>query len=287
MSAINFARCTGLTYVHTPFSEIQHADRSMQDWVAAWETLFNLGAGEIACNTGNCKVVDHCHHATTLDLCFRCDHRRDQIQVSFQEMIPDLRRKYYLNKSPRQNQKLTVAVHVRRGWDADWPSASHSSRSAKSILRTISQVKKVLDSREIQHSIGIYSEGGSADFEELCFPEIQISKYRVGRHARGRTDDVSDISFSSGESVFDIDAIQAMQEMIEADVLIVAASSFSYCAALISDGIKIIALGGDRPRIGTWLVRSEDGSLDTAEFERQLAQIIQPPAAFRGTANLL
>src|SRR5580698_1223580 len=42
MNALNFARCAGLAYVHTPFNEIQHADRPTQDWAAAWESLFNL-----------------------------------------------------------------------------------------------------------------------------------------------------------------------------------------------------------------------------------------------------
>jgi hypothetical protein len=280
MNAINFARCAGLTYVHTPFSQIAHADRSMQDWAAAWDTLFNLGAGELPCDPSAREVVSHCYNPAALELCLGWDLRRAEIQQHFQAMIPDLRRKFYLNKSPRWNQKVTIAVHARRGWDTGSPSGSYRLKSAESILRTITRVKNVLDSRGIQHTISIYSEGGRADFEELDFPGIQISKYRVGRYARGRTDDVSDLSLSSGESVVDVDAIQAMQDMIEADVLIVAISSFSYCAALISDGIKIFASADERPRIDAWLVRSDDGSFDAAAIERQLSQLIQiNPAA--------
>src|SRR5580698_509724 len=48
MKAITFARSSGLTYVHTPFSAIGHAERPMKEWAAAWEQLFNLGAGEAA-----------------------------------------------------------------------------------------------------------------------------------------------------------------------------------------------------------------------------------------------
>lgn len=274
-NAINFTRCAGLTYVHTPFSEIAHADRPTEEWAEAWETLFNLGAGELVSDNGIPNVVSHGHHETVLALCLGWELRADEIHRSFNAMVPELRRKYYLNKSPRQNRKFTVAVHVRRGWDVGSASASHRLKSAKSILRTITGVKNVLDSRGIPHSIGVYSEGGRADFEDLCFPEIQVSKFRVGRRARGRTDDVSDLSLANGESVVDLDAIQAMQDLIEADVLIVAPSSFSYCAALISDGIKISAVTGDRPWIDGWLVRSEDGSFDLAAFERQLAQLTQ------------
>jgi hypothetical protein len=50
MNAISFARACGLTYVHTPFKVIAHADRPMEEWVAGWETLFNLGDGELVCN---------------------------------------------------------------------------------------------------------------------------------------------------------------------------------------------------------------------------------------------
>ena len=44
MNAIAFARTSGFDYVHTPFSEIAHADRPIGEWVSAWESLFNLGA---------------------------------------------------------------------------------------------------------------------------------------------------------------------------------------------------------------------------------------------------
>ena len=48
MYAISFARTHGLAYVHTPFSEIYHADRPIAEWSAAWDKLFNLGAGAAA-----------------------------------------------------------------------------------------------------------------------------------------------------------------------------------------------------------------------------------------------
>jgi hypothetical protein len=273
MNAINLARCAGLTYVHTPLSIIEHADRPMQDWAAAWESLFNLGAGELACQSGARKLMTY--FPENMELCLGLDHRADEINLSFNAMIPEFRRKYYLNKSPRQNEKLTVAVHARRGWDVDLPSGSYLFASADSILRTIALVKNILESHRIQHCINIYSEGGCADFEELCTPEIQISKYRVGRHAHSRPDDVSDLSLPTGESVHDIDAISAMQEMVEADILITAKSSFSYCAAAVSDGIKISDSFPERPWIDGSILRSHDGSFDTAAFDRQLSQLIQ------------
>ena len=40
MCTINFARVSGLTYLHTPLSIVGHADRPMQEWAAAWESFF-------------------------------------------------------------------------------------------------------------------------------------------------------------------------------------------------------------------------------------------------------
>src|SRR6202046_5831469 len=50
MNAINFARSFGLTYVHSPFTLIHHAERPTEEWVTSWETLFNLGDGEPVCD---------------------------------------------------------------------------------------------------------------------------------------------------------------------------------------------------------------------------------------------
>jgi len=52
MDAINFARVSGLTYVHMPFTVIHHADRPTEQWLAGWEALFNLGAGEVMYDGG-------------------------------------------------------------------------------------------------------------------------------------------------------------------------------------------------------------------------------------------
>ena len=80
------------------------------------------------------------------------------------------------------------------------------------------------------------------------------------------------------ESVVDVDAIQAMNEMIEADILIMSKSSFCYCAGLISDGIKIFAPEVN-PAIEGWLLSAADGSFDRAEFERKVSALVQATAS--------
>jgi len=275
MHAINFARSSGLTYLHTPFSVIKHADRPQQEWANAWETLFNFGAGEKACDVQRHEVVNYCFGFDSLPLCFGWLNRRDDLADRFKAIIPEFRRKYYLDKSPRTTEEVTVAVHIRRGYDV---SANDSLfTSTDSILRTITLVKAVLDTHSVQYRISVYSEGNSADFAEICIPGVELSKYRVGHYSDGSSDDITEVSLPSVESFLDIDAIRAMRELIEADALIMSKSSFSYCAGLISDGIKIFEQL--REPMDDWLLCSQDGSFDCAAFEHQLFLLLQAKGA--------
>jgi hypothetical protein len=102
MNAINFARAFDLTYVHSPFTIIQHAERPMEKWVAAWEALFNLGAGEAVCDIHMLDAVNFSYNFNDLDRCFGWRSRGDELAHRFKAIIPEFRRKYYLNKSPRK-----------------------------------------------------------------------------------------------------------------------------------------------------------------------------------------
>jgi hypothetical protein len=115
MNAINFARAFGLSYVHSPFTAIQHADRPMKEWVAAWEALFNLGAGEGVYDIRTRDAVNFSYNFNDLDRCFGWRSRGDELAQGFKAMIPEFRRKYDLNKSTRKTEGVTVAAHVRRG----------------------------------------------------------------------------------------------------------------------------------------------------------------------------
>jgi hypothetical protein len=252
MNAMNFARSSGLTYVHTPFTFIQHADRPMEEWVTAWETLFNLGAGEAVFEGDRREVVSYCHSVAALELCLGWSHRRDELAQSFRAMIPEFRRKYYLNKSPRTTDEVTVAVHIRRGDStADNP---HYFTSNETVLGTITAVKSLLETHKLNYRIRVYSQGNRSDFPELSLPDVEF--------------------------FLDVDAIWTMEQLIEADVLVMAKGYFSYYAALISDGIKIYEPIDWAPGLpdDNWIPRLSDGSFDCAVFERQLSVLIQAKA---------
>jgi len=273
MHAINFARSSGLIYLHTPFSAIKHADRPQREWASAWENVFNLGAGEKVCNVQRHEVVNYCFGFDSLPLCFGWFDREEELANRFKELIPEIRQKYYLDKSPRANPEVVVAAHIRRGYEV---SANHYLfTSTISVMRTIRLVKAVLDTRNIRHRISVFSEGNAADFGEICIPGVELSKYRIGGYLDGRGVDFTQASASS-ESFFNLDAISAMRELVEADILIMSKSSFSYCAALISDGIKIFEPA--REPMDDWILRLPDGSFDAASLERQLFLLLRDKA---------
>jgi hypothetical protein len=263
LNAINFARFFGLTYVHTPFYRIAHAERPMKEWATAWETLFNLGAGESICDLNRHEVVNFCFTYTELDLCFRWCDQVDELADRFRDMIPELRRKYYMNKLPRNSDEVTVAVHIRRGdVGADDPGYFTSNED---ILRTMTTVKSVLDARNVRYKMSVYSQGARAEFADLSMPGVEL--------------------------FLDVDAVWTMQELIEADILILSKGCFSYCAALISDGIKLFPKGtlpayGDLPAwkwlsvpaTESWVPCQADGFVNPEAFEVQLLLSLQTKA---------
>lgn len=259
VNAINFARASGLTYLHTPFTVIHHADRPMPEWVAAWESLFNLGLGEAACDGARRDVVNYSPEVySDVELCLGWEDREAELARSFRALIPELRRKYYANKSPRVAEQVTVALHMRRG-DVTAQNG-YMFTSTKQALHTLSDVKSVLDSRRLPYRLCVYSQGSRADFAELASLGVEF--------------------------FLDADPLWTMQELIEADVLILAKSTFSTCAAMISDGIKVfepIDWSGMAANLhwllpsDDWLPCQPDGSMDTLALDRRLSVRTQVP----------
>jgi hypothetical protein len=264
MNAINFSRFFGLEYLHTPFNCIAHPERPMEEWAAAWEALFNLGAGENKCDARTNDVVNFSHNFMELNLCYPWQQRRDELAENYGAMIPGLRRKYYSNKSSRTTQELTVAVHIRRG-DVSAADPDYFT-SNEAILRTLRGVKSILDARTLQYKLRVYSQGSTSDFADLSLPEVEF--------------------------YLNVDALWTMQELIEADMLVMAKGCFSFCAALISDGIKLfqpIAPSGNdflpswkwrsAPLAPDWIPCTEDGTFDAEPFVRQLSLTLSAKSA--------
>src|SRR5262245_26543157 len=231
--AIAFARSCGLEYVHTPFVEIAHADRPMEEWVSAWENQFNLGHGEKLASHETGVIVDS---RTTFGWSRLHDLRRNETMVR-----PALVRNYYLNKTPRTNEVVTIGVHLRRG---DYAPGYPLWTEARTVARTLLLTRSILDKHELSHKTSIFSHGDQRDLHEEDFPGSRF--------------------------FLNADALWTLRELIEADILIMSKSTFSYVAAIISDGIKICQFDDRFPLLEGWVVCSRGGDFSATTFEHQL-----------------
>jgi hypothetical protein len=112
-------------------------------------------------------------------------------------------------------------------------------------------------------------------------------KCRVRVYPQGESDNFSDFSRIGTELFLDADALWTMQELVEADILIMAKGCFSDYAALISDGIKLFeprmyAVDDlpswkwmSIPATDPWIPYLTDGSFNREAFERQLRTMIE------------
>lgn len=263
VNAINFARISGLTYVHTPFEMIHHSDRPAKEWLPAWEQLFNLGDGEVVHEEPGMNVVNYCYGWSELERGFGWTTRRRELTQAFKTMIPDIRRKYYVNKSARPSpSQLTVAVHIRRG-DVNSQNTGHYTSTDK-IEKIINGVKNILDEHRLEYKISIYSQGHPAEFSRFQHSNVRLS--------------------------LNTDPIEALKDLIQADILVMSKGFFSYYAGLVSEGIKIFeprstSISGsqflpswvwmDLYPADDWIRCHPDGSIEQVAFQRQLYKVIE------------
>jgi hypothetical protein len=120
--------------------------------------------------------------------------------------------------------------------------------------RGIEGVRAILKAHSLRYRIAVYSQGDVADFAEVSAPDVEF--------------------------FLDMDAIRTMEELIEADILIMARGTFSYYSGLISEGITICDSGVPGPFCDRfspnpeWIVCRPAGSFDEAAFERQLERLL-------------
>jgi hypothetical protein len=251
INSIAFARASGLTYLHTPLRKTDHADRPMQEWVAAWENLFNLGDGKLMAGEDR-NVVNFAWNYLDLVQCFRVD-----LDHALLDIIPELRKKYYKNKLPRTNQSVVIGIHLRRPAPSEnWGKEDQLWTSTDAVLRAASAARSIIEVLDKVCTIRVFSQGDDVEF--TSFREI------------------------GAELHLNADTVWTMQELIESDVMILAKGScFSYVAAIICDGIKLYQAGGHIP-LGDWVEYDADGNMDSAQFERQLRGLLAMPKQVEG-----
>lgn len=256
MSAISFAKAFGATYVHSPFTEIDHADGDPEEWVKRWEQFFSFGKGEELL-TDRHSVVDYADYLSgkkklTENSVLRfqqCWYFTRHYPNSFLDVRDRFRKKMGLKE--HSGNTLSVAVHIRRGDVGQGKNSLRFTPNSK-ILQTLKCLNEGAAQANAKLSIAVFSQGSEDDFRE--FAELGCTLH------------------------LDTDALDTLRGLIESDILVMSKSSFSYVAALYNDGV-VIYEPTFNPPLDSWLIKAPDGSVDPGAVADQIRKhIARSPA---------
>lgn len=261
MSALAFAKDTGLAYFHTPFSSVAHAEGDPADWTDRWESFFNLGAGErtIGADDERCVEISaflkHKNLYADQDAIVAAQHfldYTDRNPDAFLDVVAELRRKYWSQPKehiPLHKSKngLTASVHVRRG-DVSATHPMHANRFTDDdlVMRTINDIQRVAREAGRQIKVNVYSQGARSSFGPY-------------------TD-------AGCELYLNEDVFETYHNMVCADILVMAKSALSYSAGLLGGGIKIYDPFW-HPPMKDWIVRDSAGGIDGESLRRSLGSL--------------
>lgn len=222
-----YAELNNCTFLYSPFIALEHNYDGDPAFLRKMEELANL--------------IDH--YPINEDLDFQKQQPQSEFIRFFEshlveslntQSLKEAKRLFRLNKDPKKyfdDKRLNVAVHVRRPNShdnriegADTPDAVY--------LNTIEMLRSELHAESpLFH---IYSQGNESDFRD---------KYRG-----------DDMVFHINASTEDTFAA-----MVLADVLITSGSSYSYTAALLSEG-TVYYLPFWHPPMPHWKIIDQNGS---------------------------
>jgi hypothetical protein len=224
ISAMICAKLKGLTYAHSPVSDVAHvpAGTSPVEWSQAWENFFNLGAGEVTAaeiearsyplvavpkphrffpRSRRLHVVAHCHKVT------------DKHPDAWAAIAPRLREKYFLSAKPElagyDDGKVQVAVHLRRG---DVGSSGRFSERFTADELVLSRLRRVIDEIGPERAtVRLFSQGKPEDF--AAFTDLGVQLH------------------------LDDDVFESFHHFVRSDVLFTAKSTFSYLGGVIGGNV--------------------------------------------------
>ncbi|MFO1183209.1 MAG: hypothetical protein U1E56_00315 [Bauldia sp.] len=231
MSVIAFCHATGYRYAHTPLAEVAHT--SGPDEVAAWENAFNLGQGEICAADVAYPIVPVAAYMRRPQLWFHkvvvaveyLHPYTDRHTDVFDPLIGEFRERFAATSEHPADGRLTIAVHIRRGDVNALTSAARYTGNAILADRI----------RRLQQSCR----------------EAQLP-FRTVVHSQGRLDDFRELAELGCEFRLDAKPLDSLSELVAADVLVMAKSSYSYVAAMLCEGIVIYEPFWHAPH-KTWL----------------------------------
>ncbi len=218
MSVQAFCKAFGYKYVHTPFYQMEHTSGLAE--IVRWERLFNLGSGVAPASEAGHPVVPFAAYVKSPRLWFRetivaVEHLHDftdRCPAAYLAIQDALRRKFAGSPVPKPDKCLTIAVHIRRG-DVTATAQSRRFTDGNVIALRLSKYHRACDEAGCSHRTVICSQGRPDDFPELAALGCEF-----------RLND---------------DPLDSLNQLVQADILLMAKSSYSYVAGILSTGVVV------------------------------------------------
>jgi hypothetical protein len=234
----------GLGYTHTPFEEIAHAEGDPTAWRDRCEAFFALGQGKPLTRNVSLPHIGLIEFATNPAL-WKTPHL---IAIPHMYVYCDQNPEIYdrvvrrPTRSSLQGRQLHIAAHVRRG-DVSASDVSHRFTSNRAVLESLATVTGLLENTGLAFHVSIYSNGKPEEFAEFTDMGHRVE--------------------------LDLGALETFEHLRDADVLLSAKSTFSYVAALYTNGI-VLCEEFDRRPLPSWIPRDAKGAFSKTSFLEKL-----------------
>jgi len=260
LSVLLVAKQYNLTYVHTPFHSLDH-NRGKEKF---FEDIFNIGQNEI--NISELKSVNltiiYIKHPyqiknreNTLYITQSCHQYADKYPDQYLNVRDSFKNKFYNYfknnyKNYNKSKSFNIALHIRRG---DVSKDKNEIRFTNNLyyLYIIKNIIKILDSKNIEINIHLYSQGTECDFKE--FKDFNIV-------------------YHLDECLF-----TTFYNLIESDMLVMSKSSLSYSAALLNENIVMYQEFWHKP-LATWNkieFKDNDIYFDETNLTNQILKLLK------------
>lgn len=211
-----FCKLQNLNFVYRPLSTVEHNYSNDVNFIEKLESFINLKNNIPNINNyDNVKSVDYYSIAqyceSNIDAMFESDH------------LKFIKKCFWENKDKNvfKNNKTNVAVHIRRENIIDKGLAGSRVSTPNSYYLNIMNVirEKYKNKNLLFH---IYSQGDIENFKMLQEKDVEFH--------------------------LDEDLCKTFLEFVAADILVISPSTFSFCAALLSDGEIYYKRFGHNPK---------------------------------------
>ena len=204
---ILLAENTGNTYIHNKIKSMEHNYDNDPEYLSKVELLMNI--------SGNYHSISECNSNDTImtftpqELIYNFEKNMTFFMRS--ESLMKLKSNFWKNKKRNffANDAINIAVHIRRPNIYD-NRIDGADTHLQYYLNIIDRIKKTTNNGK-QLIFHIYSQNNINDYDEY---------------------DKEGLCFHLNENLFD-----TFTGLVAADILVTSRSSFSYAAAILSDGI--------------------------------------------------